>query len=288
MTLIIHGAAVVAGEGERVSLVQLNGLDDLFTRRVDEHEVQFVRPAGTDRPIWAVYDARRYLGTLNAEHDGEGGPMWRVLATREGHASLDDAVRALRRPASWPREREEVARWARRLSEDDSLLAVDLRTEEPGNARMVRIAVVAAKDGTVVFDEHVQPQPRVGPAMRDAHRVAPERNAQAPAFGALLPLLGDVLGGSTLVSYDADADRAVLKRELIRHYGDQAPAEEWLARYRWEDAWEPCSVWRGLWSAKLGAYCAPPLGDPQDAAANCLLLLAKLEEMSAAVPEPPW
>jgi DNA polymerase-3 subunit epsilon len=44
--------------------------EDLFTRTVDEHPVQFVRPADTDRPTWATYEDSRYLGTLSAELDG--------------------------------------------------------------------------------------------------------------------------------------------------------------------------------------------------------------------------
>ncbi|WP_443031224.1 hypothetical protein [Streptomyces sp. 3213.3] len=49
-----------------------------------------------------------------------------MQTTHEAHRNLDDAVRALRRPSSWPREREQVAPWARRLLSDDSLLAVDM------------------------------------------------------------------------------------------------------------------------------------------------------------------
>jgi hypothetical protein len=92
--------------------------EDLFTRDVDERPVQFVRPADTDRPTWAAYEGGTYLGTVSAEPDG-GRPLWRVQTTHEAHRNLDDAVRALRRPSSWPREREQAARWARRLLADD-------------------------------------------------------------------------------------------------------------------------------------------------------------------------
>ncbi|MGW7674632.1 3'-5' exonuclease, partial [Streptomyces sp. NPDC054775] len=60
----------------------------------------------------------------------------------EAHHDLDDAVRALRRPASWPREREQVSRWARRLLADDSLLAVDVETTGLEGAYAVQIAAV--------------------------------------------------------------------------------------------------------------------------------------------------
>lgn len=38
---------------------------------------------------------------------------------------LDDAVRALRRPTTWRRERAQVSYWAGRLLADDSVLAVN-------------------------------------------------------------------------------------------------------------------------------------------------------------------
>ncbi|GLW19902.1 hypothetical protein Stsp01_66450 [Streptomyces sp. NBRC 13847] len=71
------------------------GWADLFTRTVDAHPVQFVRPADTDRPTWATYEGGRYLGTVSPEPDG-GRPLWRVQTTREAHRDLDDAVRAMR------------------------------------------------------------------------------------------------------------------------------------------------------------------------------------------------
>ncbi|MEU0738627.1 hypothetical protein [Streptomyces sp. NPDC006134] len=70
---------------------------DLFVRDVDARPVQFVRPADTDLPVWVAYEGGRYLGTVQAEHDG-GEPLWRVQSTREAHRDLDGAVRALRLP----------------------------------------------------------------------------------------------------------------------------------------------------------------------------------------------
>ncbi|MCX4403991.1 hypothetical protein OG840_20115 [Streptomyces sp. NBC_01764] len=44
--------------------------DDLFTHVVDEHEVQFVRPADMDGPVWGAYDGARFLVMVHAEvHD---------------------------------------------------------------------------------------------------------------------------------------------------------------------------------------------------------------------------
>ncbi|MGW0844248.1 3'-5' exonuclease [Streptomyces sp. NPDC002787] len=260
--------------------------DDLFVRDVDERPVQFVRPADTDRPTWAAYEDGTYLGTVAAEPDG-GRPLWRVHTTHEGHRVLDDAVRALRRPATWPREREQVAHWARRLLADDELLAVDVESTGLDNAYAVQIAAVD-RAGTVVFNEYVQPHAAIEQAAIAVHGITPERVAQAASFGELLSPLTDVLLGRTLVSYKADFDRGVFERELARHHGDTAAAEQWLSRVRWEDAMVPYAVWRGLWSVKRGAYRNQPLGGPHDAVEDCKLLLAKLEQMAATVPAPPW
>jgi DNA polymerase-3 subunit epsilon len=271
-----------------VTFAEPTDLTDLFTRHVDEHAVQFVRPAGTKRTIWAVYANRRYQGTVSAEYREDQAPLWRVLATQEEYASLDDAIRALRRPASWAREREQAARWARGLLADDSLLVVDVQTTStrPGNTCAVQITAVDRR-GALIFDEYVRPDV-VDPVVLAVHDIAPERIAQAPSFGELLPALSNVLLNRRLVSYDAGCHRAVFERELDGHHGHAAVAPDLLDRLRWEDAMLPHAVWRGLWSAKYGAYCREPLGGLHSAADNCRLLLAKLEEMGAAAPVDFW
>jgi DNA polymerase-3 subunit epsilon len=168
--------------------------EDLFVRDVDERSVQFVRPADTDRPTWSLYEATVYRGTVTAESDG-GRPLWRVQGTREAHRDLDDAIRVLRRPPSWTREREQVAAWARRLLADDSLLAVDVETTGLENAYAVQIAAVDRR-GTVVFNEYVQPNAVLEPAAVAVHGITPDRLAQAPVvFGELLPRLRALVRG---------------------------------------------------------------------------------------------
>jgi DNA polymerase-3 subunit epsilon len=260
--------------------------EDLFTRTVDEHPVQFVRPADTDRPTWATYEGSRYLGTVSAELDG-GRPRWRVQTTREAHYDLDDAVRALRRPETWPRERAQVSHWARRLLADDSLLAVDVETTGLQDAYAVQIAAVD-RHGTVVFNEYVQPNALIEPEAIAVHGITPQRVASAATFGRLLPTLTELFDGRTAVAYKMDFDRGVFERELHRHYGEPAAAGQWLARCRWEDAMVPYAVWRGLWSVKRGAYRNQPLGGPHDAVSDALLLLERLREMTASVPAARW
>ncbi|BFO23096.1 hypothetical protein SHKM778_94840 (plasmid) [Streptomyces sp. KM77-8] len=176
-----------------------------------------------------------------------------MAARRSGerHGALDDAVRALRRPRSWPRERAQVADWARRLLADDSLAAVDIETTGLNGAWAVQIAATD-KSGTVLFDSYVNPQAGIEPGAIAVHKITPERVADAPTFGELLPALGEALHGRTCVAYNLPFDKGCLERELERHSSAQVAAR-WLGECRWHDAMEPYAVWKGLWSVKRGA-----------------------------------
>jgi DNA polymerase-3 subunit epsilon len=98
-----------------------------------------------------------------------------VQTTHEAHHDLDDAMRALRRPATWPRERAQVAHWARRLLADGALLAVDVETTGLQGAYAVQITAVDRRGGAV-FNEYVQPS--YAPT---AHRKPPWTCGGAPA-----------------------------------------------------------------------------------------------------------
>ncbi|KPI09990.1 hypothetical protein OV450_8532, partial [Actinobacteria bacterium OV450] len=135
---------------------------DLFDRETDGRLARFVRPAGTERPVWAVYDGTNYLGTVNAQPAGHP-PLWQSQTTGESYLRLEDAVRALRRPSSWPREREHASRWARRLLRNRSLTALGVETTSLHNASAVQITAMAP-DGTVLFSAYLSPGTGTGPA----------------------------------------------------------------------------------------------------------------------------
>ncbi|WP_327591597.1 3'-5' exonuclease [Streptomyces chartreusis] len=258
--------------------------DDLFNRAVDDHEIQFVRPADIDGPAWGAYDNGRFLGMVHAERDGDG-PSWRIGATAEHHRELDDAVRALRRPPSWPREREQVGHWARRLLADESLVAVDVESTGLKNACAVQIAVVA-RDGRVLLDELLDPQGvMIEPDAIRVHGITADRLRDAATFSTLLDRLAAVLHGRSVVAYGT-FDREAFARELLRHFGDQEQADAWLASCRWYSAMEAYAVFKGLWSASRGAYRFQKLGGPHDAAADARLVFDRLQQIAATIPAP--
>ncbi|WP_370252018.1 hypothetical protein [Streptomyces sp. V4I8] len=123
---------------------------------------------------------------MSTGQDGGAALLWRVLAAREEQASLDDAVRALRRPASWPREREQAAGWARRLLADTTLTALDVETAGLANAFAVQIAAVT-RDGTVVFSEYVQPDAVIEPDAIAVHGITPQRWREPRPSGSCCP-----------------------------------------------------------------------------------------------------
>ncbi|MCX4403990.1 hypothetical protein OG840_20110 [Streptomyces sp. NBC_01764] len=144
--------------------------------------------------------------------------------TAERHAHLDDAVRALRRPASWPREREQVVHWARRLRAEPNLIAVDVETTGLKNAYAVQIAAIA-RDGTVLLNELANPQGvSTEPDAIALHGITAERAGMADTFGVLLPKLTKVLHGQTVLGSSSSAWSGSRPPSPRRARGDRAAA----------------------------------------------------------------
>lgn len=252
--------------------------EDLLTYPVDGQAVDLVRPADTTGPCWAAYDNGTHLGTLTAELHSDA-PVWRTQSAHETFDSLEDAVRALRRPASWPRDRIKASLWARELLTDKTLTAVDVETTGLSQAWAVQVAAVD-RDGTVLFSEDMNPRAEIEPGAIALHGITPQRIRHSLGFGDLVPDLAQVLHGRTIISYNAEFDTDVLARELTRHLGTTEAARQWMAACRWHNALVPYAEWRGLWSVNRGAYRIQRLGGPHDAVADCRMLLGKLQLMA--------
>ncbi|WP_199546343.1 3'-5' exonuclease [Streptomyces sp. N35] len=255
---------------------------DIFCQAVDGVPVQFVRPIDTERPSWCAYEQHTYLGTMHAQHDLQDGtwPLWHVQALAERHPTIEDAVRAIRRPASWSADKEQARRWAADLLADPSLLVLDVQTTGLTDPWAVQIGIVD-QDGRTLLNEVVDPRAPIEPAAARLHGICEQRVAQAATFGDLVPSLTDILKDRRCVAYNLAFDRGVLRRELQRHHGAAAAASRSLAGCRWEDAMPPVAAWKGLWSAQRSGYRYQQLGSRYEAIANCRAVLETLQILSS-------
>ncbi|MFJ4526513.1 exonuclease domain-containing protein [Streptomyces sp. NPDC088810] len=250
--------------------------DHWLDHLVDGAPVQLVRPSDTDRPTWAAYEETRYLGTVHGQFDFDG--RWHVQSLNERHLNLDDAVRALRRPATWAADRERVRRWARNTLSDPRLLVLDIQTTGLDTAWAVQIGVTD-RDGNALFDELVNPLADITPEATALHGLAPNQLASAPTFDTLLPDLAHLLANRCCLAYNADFDRAVLEREI--HRLPQLARTNWATLHprTWTDAMAPYAAWKGLWSARHCSYRYQPLGGIYEAVTNCRRLLSTMRHM---------
>ncbi|MER7983416.1 3'-5' exonuclease [Streptomyces sp. NPDC095817] len=253
-------------------------LDHLFTHYVDARAADFVRPADTERPTWAIYQEARYLGTVHAQiSDVER--HWHVQSLREQYRALDDAVRALRRPAAtWKADRARARSWAHRVLNDPHLIVLDTQTTSLADPWAVQIALTDSR-GRVLFNEHLNPRADITPAATALHGITQQEAVTAPLFSQFVPHLAQLLHGRRCLTYNAAFDYNVLERELHRHFHNAAQARMWLARSTWVDAMRPYAAWKGLWSARRNGYRLQRLGSSYDAATNCRLLLTALEQV---------
>ncbi|MEU9546208.1 3'-5' exonuclease [Streptomyces mirabilis] len=251
-------------------------LDHLFTHHVDTRPVDFVRPGDTDRPTWAVYEDTRYLGTVHARFDS--GHHWHVQSLREQHRDLDDAIRALRRPATWRADQARVRRWAHGILSDPRLVVLDVQTTTLTDPWAVQIGLTD-RHGVLLFNEHLNPLAHIAPAATALHGITQQEAATSAPFAAIVPRLAQLLHGRRCLTYNAAFDRRVLERELHRHFRSSTRARDWLRQCTWVDAMRPYAAWKGLWSAHRRCYRYQPLGSTYEAVTNCRLLLTTLEQV---------
>ncbi|MER5550044.1 hypothetical protein ABT072_48580, partial [Streptomyces sp. NPDC002589] len=153
------------------------------------------------------------------------------------------------------------------------LLEVDLDEEGGGQ--------IAAVDGsgTLILNELIDPQAEFDPEASSLHGLTREGTCNAATFRDLLPVLTELFHGRRLVAYST-FDQAVIARELNRHLSDPFRVRAWLSSSHWHDAIPPISTWTGLWSTRYHAYRHVQLGSHYEAAANCYLLLRRLQQLA--------
>ncbi|CAM5711082.1 DNA polymerase III subunit epsilon OS=Streptomyces griseorubiginosus OX=67304 GN=AQJ54_40020 PE=4 SV=1 [Streptomyces griseorubiginosus] len=205
-------------------------LGHLFTRTIDTKTICFVRPGDTRPPTWALYEDARYLGTVHAQFDS--GRNWLRHSREQHHPHLDDAVRALRRPA-WRTEHERVRRWVP-ASSPTHLVVLDVQT----TALAEQWAVIGVTDrhGTVLWTDTSTRSP-TSPPRRPHCTASPASRSQTrhPSPRLHITSASSCTTAAALI-YNAAFDHGVLERELRRYFRGPAHARAWLGQCTWVDA----------------------------------------------------
>jgi DNA polymerase III epsilon subunit-like protein len=222
--------------------------------------------AGARKPsrAEAVRQAAQELADLwsvevwTAREPGVSGGRWLITADTSGdtltaaeareafarHPLLTEHVAARSVLAQCAPEMQSVVLSRRNLRPGH---AVILDTETTGlEGYLVELAVIDAATGETLLDTLVQPGTEVEEGARAVHKITDAELATAPTFAEVLPALVDAVGDRTVLAYNADFDRPVLRRHAKRdglHLGELARAERWdclMNRYSdWlgEDRW---------------------------------------------------
>jgi DNA polymerase III subunit epsilon len=119
-----------------------------------------------------------------------------------------------------------IAERARRLIENGALILDTETTGLDNAAEAVEIAVLDMS-GHVVFESFIKPRlAEMTPAAQAVHQIKPATLASAPDFAQLWPALSRELKGRTLVAYNAEFDRRIL-RQTCAAWADVLPMGQW-------------------------------------------------------------
>ena len=122
--------------------------------------------------------------------------------------------------------RAEARRWARRLLDRNDWLIVDTETTGlDSRAEIVQIAIVAPS-GEAVLNTLVRPQGTIPSDATAVHGIRFEDTVGQPTYGELGGSIAQLLRGRTVVSYNADYDRRLVRQTAAR-YGLPEPDAFW-------------------------------------------------------------
>lgn len=205
---------------------------------------------------------------------GPGGPSPAATAGRiQGHVELDQPIRArvLELPDLSPRvDRESippdlgpqepwrVRDWAKAVTNDPNLVALDTETTGLGGAAL-EVGVVD-RSGATIYHAYIQPLEPIHPKAAQVHGLTEERLAELGArpWGEVSLELREVLQGRTVAAYsDTFFDKAVLeKTDALAGTSATAPNAEWV------DVMRPYQTARGDYKPMKLVEASGTLGVP--------------------------
>lgn len=158
-------------------------------------------------------------------------------------------------PAARAADRADAARQARIWLASKRTVILDTETSDL-DGYLVQIAIIRAHDGAVLLDTLVNPQAPISAGARSIHGLTEEQLQDAPTFKQIADDLTTLLRGRRIVIYNADFDRAVLVREVLRQHGSgwRAAIAFWQRGYRWRCAMACYAQFYGEWSEYHGDY----------------------------------
>jgi len=152
---------------------------------------------------------------------------------------------------------------------DMETTGLDIYYDEP-----VQAAVVAL-DGQVLLDTLIRPVRSIPAEATEIHRIDDDQVKDAPAFFDIYPRLVDLLAGKTVIVYNADYDREILRFTARRHDCQAIEAT-------WACAMKAYAAYVGEWSDYWGSFRYQKLQGDHSAAGDCLATLDLVRLMANA------
>jgi DNA polymerase III epsilon subunit-like protein len=171
-------------------------------------------------------------------------------------------------------DRRAASAWAFHLLHRSDWALID--TETTALDGVVCEIGVLAGDGTVLFENLINPESPVSLQARAIHGITDEELLASPTLAGAWPRLQEVLRDRTiLVAYNAAFDRERLEQSA-RSSQLEALTQEWTC------AMEAYAAYCGHWSDFHGSYTWMPLRGSHRAVGDARAALARLQEMAEA------
>lgn len=236
------------------------------TGKTDEAIEQFVKVNG-----WTRRQAREHCKQALARWGQRMVPYELDLSYLEQYVPPERIhLEWLDHPKTWIGNRLDAIVWAQELLRSDALI---LDTETTGlpkkkrNVEVIELAVIDMK-GRPRYQSLFKPRYRIPQKTINIHGITNAQVRRAPRFASEWPSISSLLGGQTIVVYNAAFDRAVLRRTCELH------GTEWMDA-RWE-----CAMHAYRWFMQSPWFLK--LEGTHRAAADCKAVLALLRKMARA------
>lgn len=179
---------------------------------------------------------------------------------------------------------QQAAAW---LADPDALILDTETTGLDGGAKIVQISVIDTR-GNVLLDALVRPAGAIAPDAANIHGITAEAVRLAAPLPAFMKLLYALLGGRTVIVYNAAYDTRLLRQSIkargLDDYDDWTGDLDAAFGCRFVCAMHAYSRWVGEWNPRFKSYRWQKLpGGDHTALGDCRATLAVLRQMAGEV-----